>query len=70
VVLFLLSYRSFVSPLANDWMSQGLHQLSIIEHMQDFVSGVVDTRPIIFYLSTTCFFLFLTLKVVESRHWK
>jgi ABC-2 type transport system permease protein len=70
VVLFLLSYRSYVSPLASDWMSQCLRQLSVIEHMQDFVSGVVDSRPILFYLSATCFFLFLTFKVVESRHWK
>jgi ABC-2 type transport system permease protein len=70
VALFFLSYRSFVAPLASDWMSRGLRQISIIEHMQDFVSGVVDTHALVFYASTTCLFLFLTLKVVESRHWK
>lgn len=70
VVLFLLSYRSYTAPLASDWVTLCLRQLSIIEHMRDFVSGVVDTRAILFFLSTTAFFLFLTLKVVESRHWK
>jgi ABC-2 type transport system permease protein len=38
--------------------------------MEDFARGFVDTRPIVFYLSLTLFFLFLTLKVVESRRWK
>ena len=42
----------------------------MIEHMKDFVRGVVDTRPVVFYLSLTGLFLFLTLKVVESRRWK
>jgi ABC-2 type transport system permease protein len=38
--------------------------------MKDFARGVVDTRPLVFYLSSTVFCLFLTLKVVESRRWK
>jgi len=32
--------------------------------------GVVDTRTVVFYLSLTFLFLFLTLRVVESRRWK
>ena len=42
----------------------------MVEHMQDFCRGVIDTRAVVFYLSLTGFFLFLTLKVVESRRWK
>jgi ABC-2 type transport system permease protein len=38
--------------------------------MQDFAQGVIDSRPLIFYLSFTVLFLFLTVKVVESRRWK
>jgi hypothetical protein len=30
----------------------------------------LDTRVIVFYLSVTFFFLFLTLRVIESRRWK
>ena len=29
-----------------------------------------DTRAVVLYLSLTMFFLFLTLRVVESRRWK
>ena len=42
----------------------------MIEHMKDFTRGIVDTRQVVFYVSLTALFLFLTLKVVESRRWK
>ena len=32
--------------------------------------GVVDTRTVLFYASATLLFLFLTVRVVESRRWK
>jgi hypothetical protein len=38
--------------------------------MDDFTRGVVDTRTVIFYVGLTFFFLFLTLRAVESRRWK
>jgi ABC-2 type transport system permease protein len=38
--------------------------------MNDFARGVVDTRAVIFYASVTMLFLFLTLRLVESRRWK
>ena len=30
----------------------------------------MDTRPVVLLISLTLFFLFLTLRVVESRRWK
>ena len=44
--------------------------MALAEHLKDFARGVVDTRPIVLYLSLTFYFLFLTLKVIESRRWK
>jgi ABC-2 type transport system permease protein len=44
--------------------------VALMEHMRDFSQGIIDTRPVVFYLTTTTLFLFLTLKIVESRRWK
>ncbi len=44
--------------------------LSTVQHMVDFAQGVVDTRPVVFYLSGIVFFLFATVKAIESRQWK
>jgi hypothetical protein len=38
--------------------------------MHDFARGVVDTRTVVFYVTATFFFLFLTLRAVESQRWK
>ncbi len=68
--LFILSLRSLVPAPRADWAARVFSYISLNEHMEDFVRGFVDTRRIVFCLSATAFFLFLTLKVVESRRWK
>jgi ABC-2 type transport system permease protein len=52
------------------WQSQSLASFALFNQMQDFARGVVDTRPVVLYVSLTFLFLFLTLRLVESRRWK
>ncbi len=47
-----------------------LAYLSLFEHYETFRRGVLDTRDIVYYASTTLLFLYLTVRVVESRRWK
>jgi ABC-2 type transport system permease protein len=68
--LFMLSYLPFIVPPRPGWQSALYSHISMIEHLRDFSRGVVDTRHVVYYLSLTVFFLFLNLKVVESRRWK
>ena len=67
--LFFLSFLPDRLPTA-DWKSQVVAFFSLRDQVQDFVRGVVDTRPVVLYLSLTFFFLFLTLRVLGSRRWK
>jgi ABC-2 type transport system permease protein len=68
--LFLIGVLADRIPVTADWQSRLLSSLTFFEQMHDFARGVVDTRPIILYVSLTLFFLFVTLRVVESRRWK
>ena len=52
------------------WQTDLLQHVSLLEHMGDFASGVVDTRHVVFYTSLTLVFLFLTERVVASRRWR
>jgi ABC-2 type transport system permease protein len=36
----------------------------------DFSKGVIDTGNFVFFIAATAVFLFLTVKVLESRRWK
>ncbi len=50
--------------------SKIIQYLSIMEHLRDFAKGVLDTRPVIFYLSVTAICLFLTGRVIGSPRWR
>jgi ABC-2 type transport system permease protein len=68
--MFLLGVLANQLPEQGTWQAQALTHVSLFEHMHDFARGVVDTRPVVLLVSLTLFFLFLTLRIVESRRWK
>lgn len=43
---------------------------SSLLHTLEFSRGVLDTRPLVFYLSVTLFLLYATIKVVEAQRWR
>ena len=51
-------------------LSEILTYIASVEHMALFTSGLVDTRPIVYYVTLAAFFLFLTHQVIEFRRWK
>jgi len=68
--VFLLGYLASQLPMQEGWQAKVLGYFALFEQMHDFSRGVVDTRPVILLASLAAFFLFLTLRVVESRRWK
>ncbi len=47
-----------------------LTHLSIIAHQEGFARGVIESKDVIFYLNFSFFFLFLTLRSLESKRWR
>lgn len=70
ITLFALSFLSYSLKSSAGWKPRALSYVCMRDHMQAFARGAVDSRPVVCYLSLTVFFLYLTLKVVESRRWK
>ncbi|MEG0025057.1 MAG: ABC transporter permease subunit [Akkermansia sp.] len=46
------------------------HYISCSEHLERFSSGLIDSRPVVFYISLTVLTLFLTMRIVDHRRWK
>jgi len=67
-ILFFLDTVRLVLPGAA--VQAALTYLSGTQHVQDFSRGIVDTRPIVLYLSLAVFFVFATVKAIEVRQWK
>ena len=53
---------------ASDFMSF-ISQFSVLSHFQLMLQGAVDTKDLIFFTSVTVFFLYLTVRSLESRKW-
>jgi len=68
--LFLLSYLAGHLPAIRGWVAEAFSYVALFDHMNDFARGMVDTRHVVFFVSMTFLFLFLTLRVVEARRWK
>lgn len=68
--VLLLGLLPQYRPLSPGWQTDLLQHVSLLEHMGDFASGIVDTRHVVFYVSLTLVFLFLTERVVASRRWR
>jgi len=47
-----------------------LQMVSIMDRFQHFNRGLVDVNNLVFFCGGTAFFLFLAVKVVESRRWR
>jgi len=70
IALLMLNWLAQNISPGGQWQGQVLSFFNLTQQMLDFTRGIVDTRVIIFYVSVTFFFLFLTLRVIESRRWK
>ncbi|HEY2329270.1 MAG TPA: ABC transporter permease subunit [Verrucomicrobiae bacterium] len=67
--LFILAYMAQL-PASSAAPANLLFYFNLFKQMEDFTRGVLDTQVVVFYVSATFLFLFLTLRVVESRRWK
>ena len=54
---------------AGNWRAL-FQYLSILEHLDSFGKGVIDTRDVVYYLSVIALSLFLTMRSLESKRWR
>jgi len=47
-----------------------VQQAGIIEHMDSFAKGVLETKDIVYYVSVIGFALFLALRSLDSHRWR
>ncbi|NBR71640.1 MAG: ABC transporter permease [Verrucomicrobia bacterium] len=70
-LIALLFFSGFLSYLVRDpgWR-EALNYIFTLEQMRSFSAGLFDSRPVVFYLSGTVFFLILTRQVMVGRRLK
>ena len=69
-ILFGLWFLWMVGSLIPEPLGEILSYFSLSEHFPGFVRGVVDTRDLVYYLSVTAVFLFLSVRSIETERWR
>ncbi|MGM9992167.1 MAG: ABC transporter permease subunit [Candidatus Bruticola sp.] len=57
-------------PDKNAEYTKSFGPLSIFGHIENLAKGVLNSQDIVYYLALIAFFLFLTVRFLESRKWK
>ncbi len=74
IAMCLLAILTVLVDGVASWLGGGwrtaLGYVNVLRHFGDFSKGIFDTRALVFFISGTAFFLFLAVKVLESRRWR
>lgn len=68
LVSWMLNWPAQAAPTSD--IAVFVSYWSVFSHFQDMTRGAVDTKDLIFFISLTIFFLFATVRVLESRKWR
>lgn len=67
-LMYVIFYAEYITYFVrNPALGAVLNSLSSIRHIMDFSRGILDTRPVVLYLSGVCVCLFAAVKGLESR---
>jgi len=69
LAVFTILVNTFASWQGGTWRFV-LSYINVLHQFEDFSKGILDTKAFVFFVSGTLFFLFLTVKVMESRRWR
>lgn len=69
VILFTLLIGVFSSSITNDFIRVVVKWFSILDRFVNFRYGIFDFSSIVYYISISAIFIFLTVRVYEKRRW-
>lgn len=71
VLLILFLLLGGLEDLVNgETAKQALGYVNVWNHLSEFARGIVDSRRLVFYGSSTLFFLFLASRALEDKKWR
>jgi len=69
-VFIFFWFLTWNEMMAADSVIRVLVRFSLFDRIQGFFRGVIDSKDVVFFLLFTWVFLYLTLRVMESRSWR
>jgi ABC-2 type transport system permease protein len=61
---------SWASAFVDEKTGTVMRQMSILEHLNSFLKGIISVSDLSFFVMFTAFFLFLSLRSLETHRWR
>lgn len=69
-LLLFAWFAYFLIPQVEGRLRDVFQQVNVMSRFETFSRGLVTLQNVMFFLATTAFWLFLAIKIVESRRWR
>lgn len=69
MILASLWFVGTAAAFLPEKLGEVISYISLSGHFPGFAVGLIDTRAIVYYLSVTALFLFLTIRSIETGRW-
>jgi ABC-2 type transport system permease protein len=60
----------WMAPFVGQTFGTVLSQFSILDHFDTFGKGIINLQDVSYYVFLSVFFLFMTLRALDSAHWR
>ena len=70
MLMFFFAITFMESLTTSETWKNVFAYMNLLQHMDDFGKGIVDSRRLVYYLSTVALFLFLTARALEVKKWR
>ena len=70
VFALIMASQSFAAGIRNDAVRVVVKWFSVMDRFVGFQRGIFDITALVYYISLTSVFLFLTVRVYEKRRWE
>lgn len=68
-ILFSLWFVSYAAGYLPEALANVVNYFSLSYYYSDFLTGLIGTQGIIYYISVTILFLFLAIRSIENSRW-
>ena len=69
MLMFFFAIYFVDSLVTSQAIKDILSYMNLLQHMEEFGKGIVDSRRLVYYLSTSVLFLFLTSRILAAKKW-
>jgi ABC-2 type transport system permease protein len=69
-LMLFVWFAAFVIRFVEGTPRKIFQQINVLRHLDQFNRGLVTVESVVFFLAAAALFVFLAIKVVESRRWR